>query len=194
MASLLKAAALRRLSEEDVGSILTADKRVYRRMALLGNEWTDWVVAPDGAFVVEEHSRSADSRDKARPVACGRRYPLFWRNLKTLDADFAFRNLGVDARPYLPRDTQEGSVEFRVPDAGKRYVLRLELNAAEAGSLRFRCDSPSAEWEEFPVRPHGEIVVHGVTADSAGMARVVFERASGPDVDVAFTCLMVEEE
>lgn len=191
VASLLKAAARRSLSEEDVGAILVADKRVYRRMALLGKEWTDWVVDPDGAFVVEEHSRSVA---KARPVVCGRRYPLFWRDLKTLDADFAFRNMGVDARPYLPRNTQEGSVEFCVPDVGKHYVLRLELNAAESGSLRFRCDSPGAEWTEFPVRPHGEIIVHGITADSSGMARVVFERASGPDVDVAFTSLMVEEE
>ena len=191
VASLLKAAARRRLSEEDVGAILMADKRVYRRMALLGKEWTDWVVDPDGAFVVEEHSRFVA---KARPVVCGRRYPLFWRNLKTLDADFAFRNMGVDARPYLPRNTQEGSVEFCVPDVGKNYVLRLELNAAESGSLRFRCDSPGAEWTEFPVRPHGEIIVHGIMADSSGMARVVFERASGPNVDVAFTCLIVEEE
>lgn len=194
VAELLKCAAYGNVHDAEIESILQSGKRVYRRMALLGDGWTDWIVDEDGMFVMEEHGPTRASREDAQPLACGRRYSLFWTQIKNANIDVSFRNVGIDARPYLPLDTREASVEFRVPDPAKRYVLRLELYDNEGGGLRFRCDTPGAEWQEFPVRPHGEIIVHGVRADSSGMARVLFERTTGPDVDVAFTSLMLEKE
>lgn len=45
-----------------------------------------------------------------------------------------------------------------------------------------RCHVSGAEWGA--VRLHGEIAAHGVPTDSTGMARVMYKRAGGPDVDV----------
>lgn len=194
VADLLRAAARSNLSAEEIESILQSDKRIYRRMAFLGEGWTDWVVDRNGSFSVEEHTAAFDIRTADRPLQCGRKYPLFWKQLKDFDADFTFRNMGIEGYPALFKETREAAFEFRVPDTGKHYVLRVELYDTEGGSLRFRSDTPGAEWEEFPVRPHGEIVVRGVQADDSGIARVLFERASGPDIDVAFTSIMLEEE
>ena len=194
VADLIRAAARSNLSGEKIESLLQSDKRIYRRMAMLGDGWTDWVVDRDGSFVIEEHKTALDTRTADRPMQCGRKYPLFWKQLKDFDADFTFRNMGISGYPVLFKDTREAAFEFRVPDIGKHYVLRVELYDVDGGSLRFRSDTPDADWEVFPVRSHGEIVVRGVAADDSGIARVLFERAAGPDMDVAFTSILLELE
>ena len=197
VAELLRTAGREVLSEEAIGGILQSDKRLYRRMAVLEGGWTDWIVEPDGSFEVEEHKRDLAAKEEHRPLQCGRNYPLYWQRLKDFDADFSCRNLvGREGYFVLLKDTHDAGFEFRVPVSDKRYVLRVRgrPSGAAGGSLRFRCDAPGSEWEVFPVRPHAEVAVHGVVADSAGIARVEFERASGPDVDVTFTSLMLEEE
>lgn len=194
MADLLKVAARKELSEENIKDILQADQRIYRRMALPGNRWTQWTVNRDGSFIVAEGQKSFSTGDTANPLQCGYKYPLLVRRMEKLHVDFAFQNMDNDGYPCLLRDTHAASIELRVPDISRQYVLRMELYDTEGGSLRFRSDTPGAEWEEFPVRPHGEIVVHNVAADASGIARVLFERAAGPDIDVAFTSLMLEAE
>lgn len=193
LAEMLAAAARGNLTEEEIGGILRTEKRVYRRMALLGVGWTDWIVAADGTFATEEHGAPLSDCGKKQPVKCGHRYSLEWNRLKDLDADLAFRNVGVEGFPFLPAETRDMSMELRVPDPAKQYVLRLGLYNTEGGSLRVRCDSPGTEWEEFPVCPHGEITVRGVKADSSGMARILCERGTGPVVDVTFRSLVLTE-
>ena len=194
IADLLRASAREDISEEDIASFLSCDKRIYRRIALLGGDWTDWVVKADGSFAVETHQNTFSTQDKQHPLQCGHSYSLNWRKLKTLDVDCTFRGAGIAGFPFLHRDNHKMSIEFRVPDAEKRYALRLELHDAEIGTLRFRCDVSGADWKEFPIRPHGIIVVEGVTADSTGMARILCERAAGPAADVAFASLTLFED
>jgi hypothetical protein len=197
VAELLRTAGRNVLSEEDIGSILQSDNRIYRRMAVLEGGWTDWIVAQDGSFKIEEHERGLAAQTVPRPLQCGRNYPLFWQNLKDFDADFSCRNL-VGRNGYFVwlKESPDAAFEFRVPAAAGRYVLRIRVNPTDVvgGSLRARSDTPGAQWQVFPVRPHGEVDVHGVVADSSGIARVVFERASEPDVDVSFLSLLLEEE
>ena len=195
VAELLKAAARKDLAEKDVEAILQSDKRVYRWMAVLGGNWTDWVVSRDGSFVVEEGKASFSARTDVRPLRCGQRYSLAWQQVKDFAVGVFFHNMGSGTEyPYLPVETHAASLEFRVPDVGKRYALQLELYVAQGGSLRARCDIPGAEWEEFPVTPHGTITVHGLQADSSGVARILIERAKGPHVAVSFTGLRLSEE
>lgn len=195
VAVLLRAAARQNLSDKDITSILRAEKRVYRRMTVLGNGWTDWVVDGGGDVVVEEHSTSPLSGENVPPLRCNRRYSLDWRHAKDFEGRIVFRNTGCGTQyPYLPRDTHEASLEIRVPDSGKRYVLELDLYLSQGGRLRCRCDASDAEWEEFPVQVRGKITVHGVHADSSGIARILMERTTGPHVDVSFTGIRLTEE
>lgn len=195
VAQLLKAAARKNLAEKDVEIILQSDKRVYRWMAVLGGNWTDWVVGRDGSFIVEEHKASFSSRTDVRPLRCGQRYSLAWQQVKDFAVGVSFQNVGSGTEyPYLASETHDATLEFCVSDTGKRYVLQLELYVAQGGTLRARCDIPGAEWKEFPVKPHGTITVSGIQADSSGVARVLIERVTGPHVAVSFTGLRLTEE
>lgn len=195
VAELLRAAALKDLSEADIASILRLDKRIYRQMAGLGNAWTDWVVDKNGTFTIEEHQGGVASRDHVQPLSCGHRYSLAWDQVRNSDVDVGFVNMGGGTEyPFLPRETANASIEFRVPNAERKYALRLELYLCQGGSLRFRCDVPNVAWAEFPVQSHGKITVHGIQADSSGVARVLIERSSGPHVDVSFTSLLLMED
>lgn len=169
VAAMLKAAVRENLSEEDIRGSLQADKRVYRQMAALGTGWTDWVVERDGTFTIEDHMASFAARNNAAPLQCRHLYSLHGKQMRDSRVDVVFSNVGGGTEyPYLPRETHDASLEFRVPDAGKRYVLQLELYLTQGGSLRARCDGPGAEWEEFPVKPHGTITVHGIQSDPSG--------------------------
>lgn len=195
VATLLRAAARQNLPEKDIESILRSEKRVYRRMTVLGDGWTDWIVDGGGGVVVEEHSTSPDSGGSISPLRCNRHYSLDWRHAKDFERSVVFRNTGCATQyPYLPSDTHEASLEFRVPDTGKRYVLELDLYLSQGGSLRCRCEAADAEWVEFPIKIRGKITVHGVQANPSGIARILMERTTGPHVDVSFTGLRLTEE
>ena len=181
------------LSEEEIRGILEADERVYRRMALLGAGWTDWTVRRDGTFSIQRVNSVSPGQGQARPLKCGCRYSLFWKAASQIEAELSFEGIAIDGFPVFPMDNARCSMEFRVPDAGKRYVLRLGLYDGKGGRLRFRCETSDADWEEFPVEPFARIDIRNVKSDATGMAKVVCERVEGPDVDVAFTSLLLEE-
>ena len=190
---LLKAAAREVLSDEEIHELLQSDERVYRRMALLGSGWTDWTVQRDGRFSVQTVKPGPADKENARPLKCGRHYTLFWKKTSQIDAELYFEDIAVDGFPSLPKDKQQCAVSFRVPDAGKTYVLHMELYDGEGGHLRFRCETADAEWQVFPVKPFARLEIRNVKADATGMAKVVCERVPGPSVDVAFTGLCLDE-
>lgn len=194
VADLLRCVTVGDIREDTIASLLFSGERIYRRMALMGGEWTDWVVESDGSFAVEAHQGSFSSKRERHPLQCGHPYSLNWRKLKTLDVDCAFRGVGLAGFPLLHRESREMALEFRVPEAGKPYLLRLEIQGAQGGTLRFRGDSPGAGWEEFPLRPHGSITVRCMSSDSSGMVRLLCERGEGPATDVAFSSLTLLEE
>lgn len=194
IAEILTASVRGNLTDGEIDAILRTDSRVYRRIAMLGAGWTDWVVDADGKFSIEEHGQDPSARGKARPVKCGHRYSLAWNRMKDLDADIAFHNVGVEGFPFLAAETRGMSLDLCVPDPGGRYMLSLDLFDTDGGILKVRCDSPGSAWEECPVRPHGKITVRGVTADPSGRARILFERKDGPAVDVTFRSLCLTED
>lgn len=194
VADLLRTAARGNPSEEDIRDILQSDKRVYRRIAMQGDGWTDWVVDRSGVFTIEEHQIPLSGGEQQRPLECVYRYPLHWKQMDKAKASFWSHGTGIDSRPFLSRYNRTMSIDFIVPDANKRYLLKLELFDSEGGMLRFRCDTPTSEWGDFQVHPHAIITVRNVVADATGMARVLCERSSGPDVDMAFASLMLQEE
>lgn len=195
IADLLKAAAQRELSREDVEGILRSDRRVFRRMSVVGTEWTDWVVDADGSFKIEKHEASLAARGGGHPLKPGRRYSLRVDRIMDFDADLVFQDLGDGNYAYMRPEIREGGIQFLVPEAGKRYALRVEFRADSAsGPLRFRSGAPGAEWTECGSFPQGEITVGGIVADETKTAGVRFERGEGPSAFINFTGLTLLEE
>ena len=195
LAELFKRLAKGPLSEDAIKEVLQSDKRIFRLIGLWGANWTDWVVDADGAFTRMDQQQSLDSGAMKRPLKCGQHYPLEMRNPTVkIDADFSFMTDEGGGGPVLWRHSQRLTIDLLVPDPSKKYALHLWLFDAKGGTLRFRDGATDAEGMEVPVEPSKEIVVRGLTASPSGMARVICERVSGPNVDVAFTTLMLEDE
>lgn len=195
IADLLKAAAHRDLSGEDVEGILRSGRRVFRRMSVVGTDWTDWVVDADGSFEIERHEAPLSARGGGHPLKPGRRYSLHLDRIMDFDADLVFLGLGDGNYAYIRPEIREGGIQFLVPEAGKRYALRVEFRAdSESGPLRFRSDAPGAEWKECGVFPKGEITVGGIVADETKTAVVRFERGEGPTAFINFTGLTLLED
>lgn len=183
------------LTEDEIKDCLQSDKRIFRMIGMWGANWTDWVVETNGTFTVLEQEMSLESKKLKRPLACGKHYPLDMKQrLVSIDADFSFRAENGGGGPWLLRNTKRLMMDVLVPNSEKKYVLHLWLNDSKGGTLRFRDGLTDSVGIEVPVEPCKEIVLKGVTASPSGMASVVCERAAGPNVDVAFTALMLEEE
>lgn len=193
VADVLKVAARSGMTETEIQERLQSDERIYRHMALLGGGWTDWIVKRDGSFSIRETTPFDIVKPSGNPLECGRLYSLEYWSTTKIQADLFFAGSDIEGYPFMYRDKQKISIGFRVPDAGKSYVLRLELYDGEGGRLRFRCETADGEWQEFPVKPFARIDIRNVKADATGMARVVCERVPGPSVDVAFVSLRLDE-
>ena len=195
LAGLFKRLAKGPLSEDAIKEVLQTDKRIFRLIGLWGANWTDWVVDTNGSFTRVDQQKSLDSGAMKRPLKCGQYYPLQMRDATVkIDADFSFMTDEGGGGPTLWRHSRRLTIDLLVPDPSKKYALHLWLFDAKGGTLRFRDGATEAEGMEVTVEPSKEIVVRGVTATLSGLARVICERVSGPNVDVAFTTLMLEEE
>ena len=195
LADFFKRLAKGPLSEDETNEVLLSDKRVFRLIGLWGASWTDWVVDANGTFTKLDQQRSLDSETLKRPLKCGRHYPLQMRDATVkIDADFSFMTDEGGGGPILWRHSQRLTIDLLVPDASKKYALHLWLFDSKGGIIRFRDGATEAAGIEVSVEPSKEIVVRGLTASPSGVARVICERVSGPNVDVAFNTLMLEED
>lgn len=194
VADLLKASANDLLSESEIQEMLQADRRVYRQMSLLGTEWTDWIVDRDGVVSVQRKSGTSNLGKTKPPLQCGRLYSLNWRVLKNTNPELTFIGADVSGYPCMLRGTHSISIQFRPPETGKTYALKLGLYDGEGGTLRFHNEAFGTDWKEFPVQSHGVIVLRNLKSDAEGLIKVTCERGSAPEVDVAFTTVLLEEE
>lgn len=190
IAELLRSSATENLSEEQIQGILQSDKRIYRRMALFGGGWKEWVVNPDGSFSFSEGGD--DGPLHGQPLECGTRYSLSQNNVARNKVGLWFTNVEVIGFPTLK--VQEGwmRIRFLVPDAKKQYVLKLDTTAEGQGALLVRC-FPN-DWETVLTGGARPIVIKGVVPDESGLATLDLQLDAETKSDIAFTSLSLLEE
>lgn len=204
IASVLKEASQRPLSEEDIENLLQSKVRRYRWVRRgLGPGWREWTVDEAGSVVYTTGMlHQVDFKDW-RPVEPGRSYSLDRKEMGQNNLDIAFEQVGYWPKPVMHEEDKSLKFIIRVPDPDRRYTLNLALECYGAiqheqwkSYLRFRqanCEE-EAEWKTYTLADRLKIVLTGLIPDPDGRVEIEGERCEGLTPIVHLAQILVEEE
>lgn len=204
IASVLKEASQRPLSEEDIETLLQSKERRYRWVRRgMGPEWKEWTVGEEGTVSYATGLLHQVDFTDWRPLEPGRSYSLDRKEMGQNNLDIAFEKVGYWPKPVLHEGDQDLKFIIRVPDPDRRYTLNLALECyghirhGEYGSyLKFRQANrgEEEEWQTFDLASRVKIVLTGLVPDPDGRVEIEGERADGLTPIVHLAQIMVEEE
>ena len=207
VAALLREACNHLLSPDDINTILYESQRLYRKVYIFDSKKEDWLVGAAGEITKHGVSPMGDESVCAEltPVSPGYLYSFDFEGRDDYVGKIQTEHLlgrGEDLCWY-PYQTN-AAVRFRVPDPGKKYVMKLFLkywypsNACDGrGVVRFFQDNPSlavCDWEPGPRHlATDQVLLEGLVPDKNGEIRVVGIRRDGLPLHIYFTHLQVDE-
>ena len=197
LAKVLRAAAKKVLTEEEIGELLQADVRRYRQLrAGTGPEYKDVFVDREGRVSIREGllSRSVGEMRSPEP---GKLYLLDREAMGLNKLDVVFRNVMFWPAPTLEAKMDGTSFYFRAPDPGKRYALYLVMSCdapASGMAMKFRQAEHGSDWISVPVDWWIKAVLRDLEPGPDGKVEIEVLREADPPVPVLFRRLLLEEE
>lgn len=200
IADLLRAASRETLTEERIANCLSAPVREYRLMPEFGGTIRVWSVAGAGTCSTREETLSTG---ELVPLATGIAYPLDKSGLARQNGSIVFSGVGFWPAPVLLPGHLDMRLQFRVPDARKRYALRLAFKMTQdkngavdppGASLILEQGGREAIGTEVPIAYRTEAILKGLQPDGDGCVTVAGRRANGLNANVFFLELTLEEE
>jgi hypothetical protein len=199
IADLLRAACRKELDGNEVGHLLTSERRLYREA--FGLTRTDWWVENDGSITIESGELSTSSVGDLRPLKAGHAYSF---DLTAAGAsELADIELSGFYLKYWPRwfnDRPEVGIRFRPPAEQGTWRVKLAVlpwmwspdeteNNDRSACFRFFSKEQGVE-----ARTPGEADLRGLVADKDGLISIAIERETGIRSICRLTRLIVEEE
>lgn len=201
ISELLKESSRRILTEQEIGSILETDERLYR--SVWGERVQDWVVDGEGHVHYSERHERRRPPSEMKPLPLGKYLSMALKQSKgNGDLDLYFTNVNYVHLTAFGMPEEPTTMSFRVPDARKKYVLRLLLRLIDSGegntsgaSIQFRQDREGDEWKTWSADDWQlEVVLHDLVPDGNGMVTVMGRRGEGLNCYIYFSHLKLDEE
>lgn len=197
LAGLLRAAAEKTLSQEEIENLIQSDERRYRWLrAGTGPEWQDLTIDRQGQ-VTSQSGMLSQPIEEMRPLELSRLYSLHKDEMGLNKLDIVFYNVTFWPSPLLEKHSDWLKFFFRAPDPGKRYALHIHFSCSEPGEntvLMFRQADSDAQWVDHTPQRAVEIVLHDLVPDADGKLEIEAKRREPCQVAFRLRQLMLEEE
>lgn len=204
VAALLREAALRDLTDEDVRSILKTEVRLFRKLFLLEKRKEDWIAGADGSL--EVRSGPVDGTvagGPAAPLSGGVAYKFdLEKHAENFDL-VQFENCACHQNEptFLP-DHPSMSLTFKVGDPAKRYLAKMDVSLsrylgpnAEGTKMSFFQSGHEGQATTVGNETGAQVIqLGGLVPDADGRIQIVVERDKGFRAIVRFDQLLVDAE